>query len=80
MRADEGGGSARAEAPLLPQAAVCGALAAPLGPLQDRVVGLLSFMAAAVNMTGCLGTICLKWLPHGNREMNLRAGLCLSSC
>lgn len=48
------------------------------GLLRDCVVGLLSFMAAAVNMTGCLETICFQWLPHGNRELNLRRARRLS--
>ncbi len=61
-----------------PQAAVCRPLCNPVGLLRECVVGLLSFMAAAVNMTGCLETICFQWLPHGNRELNLRSAWCLS--
>lgn len=61
-----------------PQAAVCRPLCDPVGLLRECVVGLLSFMAAAVNMTGCLETICFQWLPHGNRELNLRSAWCLS--
>ena len=61
-----------------PKAAVCRPLCDPAGLLRECVVGLLSFMAAAVNMTGCLETICFQWLPHGNRELNLRSAWCLS--
>lgn len=69
-------GACKANEP--PQAAVCRPLCDPVGLLRECVVGLLSFIAAAVNMTGCLETICFQWLPHGNRELNLRSAWCLS--
>lgn len=58
--------------PAAPGSCLRGPCVLPAGLLRDCVVGLLSFMAAAVNMTGCLETICFQWLPHGNRELNLR--------
>ena len=55
---------------------LAGPCVGPGGLLRDSVVGLLSFIEAAVNMTGCLETICLKWPPHGNRELELRDESC----
>lgn len=64
--------------PAAPGSCLRGPRVLPAGVLRDCVVGLLSFMAAAVNMTGCLETICFQWLPHGNRELNLRRARRLS--
>lgn len=64
--------STSSSSPAAPGSCLRGPRVLPAGLLRDCVVGLLSFMAAAVNMTGCLETICFQWLPHGNRELNLR--------
>lgn len=72
------GVSSRCECGAGPRQLLVGLLCSPVRLLWECVVGFLSFMAAAVNMTGCLETICFQWLPHGNRELNPRSARCLS--